>query len=122
MIRIFIDGNSFTALASATNYTNISFGDFSNFATTLVPSTDTNRTEMIQSSVFGGGIWNTGCTQIFRSVPNGTYKISFYVWADTTTFNVYDAYVNGVLVEDNITFDNTTQYHWRKYGPYTTTV
>ena len=108
-----IDGNNWEADA-APNFTTT--GTATNSATwqPLNPTTDANRTAMIQT--FRAG-WNTTLTM--SNMPNGSYTVYLYE-LETWQSRSYSISVQGTVVVP--TFSSGAAGTWHKLGPWTASV
>jgi hypothetical protein len=76
----------------------------------LIPSTDANRTSMIQAFAWGRPVSLT-----MSNVPAGRYLVYMYTWEDNgaQTFNVL---LQGQVVLAN--YNSGADGHWEKLGPW----
>ncbi|HTF19515.1 MAG TPA: putative Ig domain-containing protein, partial [Chryseolinea sp.] len=111
-----IDGNNWEASSGAANfnYTQTGGGAFENQSIPLVPSTDVNRTAMIRSSVWGNPL-NLNVT----AVPNGSYDVYLYTWADENPTR-FSATLEGVMIVS--AFESSGAGSWNKLGPFRTSI
>jgi hypothetical protein len=110
-----IDGNSWEG-STAANYS-ISGMTFCNPWVALVPTTDTNRAQMIQCSV-----QHWAHNLVLSGVPAGTYQVYLYIWMDWAnprpdSFNVQ---VEGLTVDSGIRVSGLGE--WRRIGPYQSSI
>ncbi|MCA9908791.1 MAG: hypothetical protein KC519_09095, partial [Anaerolineae bacterium] len=112
---IVVDSNNWES-KTATNYTTNGF-DACNPWTPLNPTTDANRTTMIQCSVQH---WNHVLTM--GSVPNGTYRVYLYAWQDWTDSgaSAFSVSLEGQTVQTGVLLNQAGQ--WVKLGPWTATI
>jgi len=112
---VVVDGNSWEAMTAA-NYTTNGY-DACNPWTPLNPTTDANRTTMIQCSVQH---WAHVLTM--SSVPNGTYRVYLYAWQDWSDpgASAFSIQLEGQVVQTNVLLNQAGQ--WIKIGPFDATV
>jgi chitodextrinase len=107
-----IDGNKWGG-SDAANYT-YSGTSMNKPTITLNPTTDKNRTAMIQSAITGRNV-----TLAMTSVPNATYDVYLYVWEDDAT-QTYSVYLEGKAVQVNYT--SGAAGTWKRLGPFRQTI
>ncbi len=107
-----IDGNNWEASANASNF---SFGGltFADQNLTLIPETDTSRSSMLRSCIWGNPSAAIG------SVPVGTYEIYVYVWEDNFA-STYSISLEDDVVQSN--YNSGPAGTWRKLGPFSKTI
>ncbi len=95
-----------------TNATNviISGKRFENQSVALKPATDSNRAQMIRSSVWGDKV-----SVELTNVPEGAYQIFLYVWEDNHS-EQFDLLVNDKPVLEK--FHSGSAGAWKKLGPW----
>ncbi|MDI1315172.1 DUF1549 domain-containing protein, partial [Prosthecobacter sp.] len=84
---------------------------FENQKVLLKPPTDTARTQMIRSSV-----WGSKVDVEFGNVPAGEFQVFLYVWEDNNNER-FDLLVNDRVVLEG--FESGTAGMWKKLGPWT---
>ena len=111
---ITLDGHSWAASASATNFRATGVTSFSNQNVTLTPTTDATRASMIRSSVYG-----SSTSLALSGVSSGTYSVYLYVWEDNgaETFNIS---LEGKTVLSG--YNSGAAGHWDRLGPFTAAV
>ena len=109
-----LDGKSWAASASATNFRATGVTSFANQSVTLTPTTDATRASMIRSSMYGS---NTDLA--LSGVSSGTYSVYLYVWEDNNaeTFNIS---LEGKTVLSG--YNSGAAGHWDRLGPFTAAV
>ncbi|MCL4251400.1 MAG: hypothetical protein KJ065_24830 [Anaerolineae bacterium] len=112
---VVVDGNNWEA-QTASNYTTNGFAACNTW-TPLNPTTDANRTSMIQCSVQH---WSHVLTM--SSVPNGTYRVYLYAWQDwaDSGASAFSVALEGTTVQTGILLNQAGQ--WAKLGPWTATI
>ncbi len=111
---ITLDGKSWAASASASNFKATGLTTFANQNVTLTPSTDATRASMIRASMYGG---DTGLA--LGGVSSGTYSVFLYVWEDNNAEN-FSISLEGKTVLSN--YNSGSAGHWDRLGPFTANV
>src|SRR5688572_2908861 len=103
-----IDGRQW----EGTNATNIIINGkrFENQSVALKPATDSNRAQMIRSSVWGDKV-----SVELTNVPAGAYQIFLYVWEDNHS-EQFDLQVNDQPVLEK--FHSGSAGAWKRLGPW----
>jgi chitinase len=111
---ITLDGKSWAASASATNFRATGLTAFANQNVPLTPATDATRASMIRASMYGS---STGLA--LSGVSSGTYSVYLYVWEDNgaETFNIT---LEGKTVLSG--YNSGSAGHWDRLGPFTANV
>jgi hypothetical protein len=106
-----IDGNNWEG-AAAPNYSTVGWG-FCSPWTTLAPTTDAARTQMIQCSM-----QHWAHNIVLSSVPAGTYDVYVYTWLDWSNPNpdTISVSLEGQTVQSGIRLTGLGE--WRRLGPY----
>ncbi|MBX3084114.1 MAG: hypothetical protein KF716_20940 [Anaerolineae bacterium] len=111
-----IDGNNWEDNTGTTpNFTTVGSVLCSPWRT-LIPTTDANRTSMIQCSR-----QHWAHNAVISSVPNGTYEVYVYTWLDWADPNPpsYTFYVQGQQTQ---TYQSGPSGKWDRLGPWTANV
>ncbi|MFC6222994.1 Ig-like domain-containing protein [Hymenobacter artigasi] len=111
---ITLDGKSWAASASASNFKATGLTTFANQNVTLTPSTDATRASMIRASMYGS---DTGLA--LGGVSSGTYSVFLYVWEDNNAEN-FSISLEGKTVLSN--YNSGSAGHWDRLGPFTANV
>ncbi|MCA9907785.1 MAG: hypothetical protein KC519_03990, partial [Anaerolineae bacterium] len=110
-----IDSNNWEAKTAA----NVTVNGYEacNPWTPLNPTTDANRTTMIQCAV-----QHWAHTVTMSNVPNGTYRVYLYAWQDWSDpgAGAFSVQLEGQVVQTNVLLNQAGQ--WLKLGPFDATV
>lgn len=109
-----IDGKTWQSSSTS----NFSFAGkaYSNQTIALNPSTDSNRSTMIRSSIWKGTSDRVSVT--LSAVPSGTYTVYVYVWEDNYS-TTYDLILEGRKIG---TYSSGTKGSWKRISLGTTTI
>ena len=80
----------------------------------LIPTTDANRTSMIQTFA-----WGRPVTFTMSNIPTGRYFVYMYTWEDNGA-QTFDVLLQGQVVLAN--YNSGADGHWEKLGPWTVDV
>ena len=107
-----IDGRAWEAGGAAKDFKTTG-KMFENQKVVLKPATDSMRSQMLRSSVWGGQV-----SLEFSGLASGAYQIVLYVWEDNQT-EQFDLLVNGQVVMAG--FYSGDAGMWRRLGPWRAT-
>ncbi|MBX3064792.1 MAG: hypothetical protein KF726_17550 [Anaerolineae bacterium] len=114
---IAVDGNNWEANTGTTTNLTTNGTAMCNQWVTLNPTTDANRTTMIQCSR-----QHWAHSMVMSNVPNGNYQISLYVWLDWADPNptAYSIQIEGTTVVPSYVPGPAGK--WSKLGPFNVTI